>query len=255
MAAPAGLGVTGYVRGDGDVPVAGAAVTLISLGGRQVGRVVSGDDGAYRVEVPGAGSYVLVASAEGCAPQASTVVVGAEPVTCDVLLAGTSALAGTVRADGGAVEGAMVVTADVRGEVIAAGVTGADGGFGFTDLVPGPVTVAVSAEGYRPVAVPVDIAVHGVTRAEVELTAGARLHGVVTASGRALHDARVTLLDPAGNVVASAVTDTDGGYAFADLDGGRYTLTAAGYPPAVGQVRVGGAGVDGYDIELSHPES
>ncbi|QNP68193.1 DHA2 family efflux MFS transporter permease subunit [Streptomyces roseirectus] len=255
VAAPAGLGVTGYVRGDGDVPVAGAAVTLISLGGRQVGRVVSGDDGAYRVEVPGAGSYVLVASAEGCAPQASTVVVGAEPVTCDVLLAGTSALAGTVRADGGAVEGAMVVTADVRGEVIAAGVTGADGGFGFTDLVPGPVTVAVSAEGYRPVAVPVDIAVHGVTRAEVELTAGARLHGVVTASGRALHDARVTLLDPAGNVVASAVTDTDGGYAFADLDGGRYTLTAAGYPPAVGQVRVGGAGVDGYDIELSHPES
>ncbi|WP_416968077.1 DHA2 family efflux MFS transporter permease subunit [Streptomyces sp. 4F14] len=250
-----GVPVTGHVRGADSAPVPRAAVTLISLGGRQVGRVVSRADGSYRVDAPGAGSYVLIASAEGCRPQAATVVVGAEPVAYDVLLAGTSGLAGTVRAAGGQepVAGALVVTADVRGEIVASGVTGADGDFGFADLVPGPVTVAVSAEGFRPVALPVEITVRGVTRTEVELIAGSRVRGAVTASGRPVNDARVTLVDATGNVVATAVTGEDGGYAFTDLGGGAYTLTATGYPPRATQVTVGGSGVDGHDIELSHP--
>ncbi|WP_143570679.1 carboxypeptidase-like regulatory domain-containing protein, partial [Streptomyces acidiscabies] len=166
-----GLTVSGHIHGTESTPLPHAPVTLISLGGRQLDRVVSRADGSYAVDAPGAGSYVLVASAEGYRPQAATVTVGGEPVVYDVLLAGTSGLAGTVRAVGGQapVEGALVVTADVRGEVIASGVTGADGGFGFAGLVPGPVTVAVSADGFRPVALPVEIAVRGVTRAEVEL--------------------------------------------------------------------------------------
>ncbi|WP_370517740.1 carboxypeptidase-like regulatory domain-containing protein, partial [Streptomyces acidiscabies] len=169
-----GLTVSGHIHGTESTPLPHAPVTLISLGGRQLDRVVSRADGSYAVDAPGAGSYVLVASAEGYRPQAATVTVGGEPMVYDVLLAGTSGLAGTVRVvDGQApVEGALVVTADVRGEVIASGVTGADGGFGFAGLVPGPVTVAVSADGFRPVALPVEIAVRGVTRAEVELAPG-----------------------------------------------------------------------------------
>ncbi|MFJ9353081.1 hypothetical protein ACIRRI_01780 [Streptomyces mirabilis] len=59
--------------------------------------MVAHSDGSHTVEAPGAGSYVLIASAEGDQPQASTVVVGGEPVSYDILLSGTSALAGTVR--------------------------------------------------------------------------------------------------------------------------------------------------------------
>ncbi|MEU5575655.1 carboxypeptidase regulatory-like domain-containing protein [Streptomyces coeruleorubidus] len=250
-----GIPVSGLVIGAESAPVPRAAVTLVSLGGRQVGRVVAHPDGSYTVDAPGAGSYVLIASAEGYQPQASTVVVGDEPVSYDILLSGTSGLAGTVRSADRKepVVGAMVVAADVRGDVLAAGLTDTDGTFGFAELVPGPLTLAVTAAGYRPVALPVEIAAQGVTRTEVELSSGLQVQGVVQAAGGPLNDARVTLVDAAGNVVASATTGEDGGYAFADLDGGEYTLMAAGYPPKATNLTVHGSGVQSHDIELSHP--
>ncbi|MFF7179773.1 DHA2 family efflux MFS transporter permease subunit [Streptomyces sp. NPDC008121] len=252
-----GLTVSGTVRTAEGTDVTGATVTLISLGGKQLGRSVVRAGGGYAFDAPGAGSYVLIASADGFQPQASTVVVHEGPLTHDVLLTGTSGLAGSVRAaaDGAPVDGAMVVVTDVRGEVLATGKTGADGGFGFAELVPGAVTVAVTATGFRPQAMPAEIGGQGVTRLDVALAAGAVLHGTVRAGRdhRPLADARVTLVDAAGNVAGSATTDADGGYAFADLDTGEYTLIATGYPPVAGRLTVSGAGVDGHDIELAHP--
>lgn len=92
-------------------------MTLIPLAGRQVGRSVTRADGSYGVDAPGAGSYVLIASADGYRPQATTVVVGDEPVAFDILLGGTSGLTGVVRsADSGApVADAAVIVTDVRG--------------------------------------------------------------------------------------------------------------------------------------------
>lgn len=252
-----GTPVRGVVRGAEGAPVARAAVTLISLGGRQLGRSVARADGGYVLDAPGSGSYVLIASADGFQPQASTVVVGEEPLAYDILLAGTSGLAGTVRtAEGGSpVEGAMVLVTDVRGDVLATGSSGATGEFAFGELVPGAVTVAVTAAGYRPLALPVEIGGQGVTRVDAALESGALVKGVVRAgTGRApLSDARVTLIDAAGNVVATSTTGEDGVYAFADLDAGEYSVVATGYPPVAGSLTVTGAGVDGHDIELAHP--
>ncbi|MEH0634805.1 MFS transporter [Streptomyces bottropensis] len=250
-----GTPVRGQVRGAEGVPVPRAAVTLISLGGRQLGRSVAGADGAYAVDAPSAGSYVLIAAADGFQPQASTVVVNGEPVAYDILLSGTSGLSGVVRADGTgrAVRDAMVVVTDVRGDVLAGGLTGEQGEFAFGELVPGAVTVAVNAAGFRPRALPVEVGGTGVTRIEIDLETGARLQGVVRAPGGVLADARVTLVDAAGNVVGSATTGADGAYAFTDLDGGEYTVIATGYPPVATALTVAGPGVDGHDIELAHP--
>ncbi|MFF7473195.1 DHA2 family efflux MFS transporter permease subunit [Streptomyces sp. NPDC008092] len=247
--------VHGYVRGAESAPVAQAAVTLISLSGRQLGRAVAGFDGSYRLDAPGAGSYVLIASADGYQPQAATVVVGEEPVLYDILLSGTSGLSGVVRGAGSAlpVKDAMVIVTDVRGDLLATAATGEQGDFRFGELVPGVVTVAVNAAGYRPRALPVEIGTAGVTRIEVDLDAGAQLQGVVRAPHGPLADARVTLVDAAGNVVGTSTTGLDGAYAFADLDGGDYTVIATGYPPVATALNVTGTGVDGHDIELSHP--
>ncbi|MFG3282645.1 MFS transporter [Streptomyces sp. NPDC048111] len=252
-----GIPVRGTVRAAEGAPVASAAVTLISLGGSQLGRAVAGPDGGYLLAAPGAGSYVLIAAADGFQPQASTIVVGAEALAYDILLSGTSGLVGSVKAaeSGAPVEGAMVIVTDVRGDLLATGKSGATGEFTFGELVPGQVTVAVNADGFRPLALPVEIAGYGVTRVEAALQAGALVQGTIRGGvdRRPLADARVTLLDAAGNVVANATTGDDGAYAFADLNSGEYTVIATGYPPVAGSLTVAGRGVDGHDIELAHP--
>ncbi|GAB1336538.1 MFS transporter [Streptomyces sp. E-15] len=252
---PGGTPVHGFVRGAESAPVPQAAVTLISLSGRQLGRSVAQADGAYTLGAPGTGSYVLIASADGYQPQASTIVVGEEPLAYDILLSGTSGLTGVVRAAGSAlpVKDAMVIVTDVRGDLLATATTGEQGDFALTELVPGTVTVAVNASGFRPRALPVEVGATGVTRVEVDLDAGARLQGVVRAPHGPLADARVTLVDQAGNVVGTATTGSDGAYAFTDLDGGEYTVIATGYPPVATALTVSGPGVDGHDIELAHP--
>ena len=254
---PGGPGqpVRGHVRGTENAPVPGASVTLISLDGRQLGRAVAGDDGTYAVSAPGEGTYVLLAAADGLQPQATTVVVGATPVPYDILLSGTSGLAGVVRsADGGVpVAGAVVIVTDVRGDVLATTRTDGLGEFTFAELVPGAVTVAVSSPKHRPLALPVRIAGTGVTRVEVDLRPGAHVQGTVRGAGVPLGGARVTLLDAAGNVVATTTTGADGAYAFSDLDDGQYTVVATGYPLRATGVSLAGD-VDGHDIELSHAD-
>ncbi|MFJ7291691.1 MFS transporter [Streptomyces collinus] len=250
----AGIAVRGRVLGADRGAVGGAAVTLISLGGKQLGRSVSRSDGSYGVDAPGAGSYVLIAASEGHQPQASTIVVTGEPLAYDVLLSGTSGLAGVVRsADGGTpVADAVVIMTDVRGEVLATERTDVLGEFTVTGLVPGPVTLAAGSPKHRPLAQVVEIGRAGTTRVELELRPGAQVRGTVCGGGAPLSDALVTLVDAAGNVVATTRTGIDGAYAFSDLDSGAYTVIATGYPPRAAQLTVPGAGADDHDIELSH---
>ncbi|MDT9698975.1 MMPL family transporter [Streptomyces sp. P17] len=79
--------VHGFIRTtDGD-PVPGAAVTLLSKGGRQLDRVTSLADGSYILSVPAPGTYLLAATAPAYGSRARHVVVGGEPLVYDVELA------------------------------------------------------------------------------------------------------------------------------------------------------------------------
>jgi EmrB/QacA subfamily drug resistance transporter len=254
-----GTPVHGRVRGGDGVPVAGAALTLIDLGGRQVDRGTTGGDGVYGLRAPAAGPYMLITAADGHQPQAATLAVGEDPLHHDVTLSGTCGLAGVVRsaATGARVAGAMVVVTDAHGEVIASAETGPDGEFDFADLGSGTFVVAVTAGGHRPGALPVDVGGPGTTQCEVELPAGARVHGTVRAgtAGLLLADARVTLVDAAGNVVATATTGPDGAYAFEDLDPGAYTVIASGYPPVAAALTIGPTAPEPFGLTLSHPDA
>ncbi|MDK0523205.1 MFS transporter [Streptomyces sp. ML-6] len=251
-----GVPVCGSVQHPDGTKVPRAALTLIDVQGRQVGRGASGDDGRYALSVPGAGSYVLIAAAGGHQPQAVSVTAGERPVELDVVLGGAGRLAGAVlTADGIPVRDAAVTLTDVRGEVVASTRSGREGGYVITELVAGEYTLAASAPAFRPAALPVSVQAARETRQDIELAGGAVLRGTVRASGgRPVEDARVTLLDAAGNVVDTLTTGPDGAFRFVDLSTGEYTVIAAGYPPVATVLQVAGGGRTERDLQLGHED-
>jgi EmrB/QacA subfamily drug resistance transporter len=255
--APAGTVVSGRIHGAGGTPLPGATITLVELGGRQLGRVTTKDDGSYALNVAVAGSYVLIVAADGHQPQAATITVGDEPLFYELTLSGTSGLTGVVRsaAFGEPVAAARVVVTDLRGEVVASTETDQNGRFSVNELVSGTVTLVVSASGHRPYAVPVTVSGQGTTEHDVELRPGGRLKGTVRAGAGnvPLGDARVALVNAAGDTVAVTTTGSDGEYAFTDLDKGEYTVTASAYAPATSTMTIDGTDQAMIDLRLGHP--
>ncbi|MDX3640211.1 MFS transporter [Streptomyces sp. MB09-02B] len=251
-----GVPVRGTVQhSDGSV-VPRAALTLIDAGGRQTGRGGSGDDGRYALSTPGPGAYVLIAAAGGHQPQAVSVTVGERPVEVDIVLGGAGRLAGTVRtADGRAVGDATVTLTDVHGEVVVTTRSGEEGEYLITELVAGEYTLAAGAHSYRPAALPVTVRAARETRQDIELTGGAVLRGTVRAAGgRPVEDARVTLLDAAGNVVDTITTGIDGTFRFVDLSCGEYTVIATGYPPVATVLQVVSGSRTEQDLHLGYAD-
>jgi MFS family permease len=258
VAGETGPAVSGRVRQSGGTPLADATVTLVDSGGRQAGRGRSGPDGGYRVPVPTQGTYTLIAMAGAHQPYASTVHVGGHPVEVDVLLVGAARLTGIVRVSGTGqpVAGAAITLADPRGEVVAATSTGETGHYAIGDLVTGRYTLAVSAPSCQPAAFGVVIADGQDTTQDAELRPGARVEGAArTAAGACIPDARITLLDPDGNVAAVATTGPDGKYSLENLPEGEYTVIATGYPPIASTLRVTAGRPHTHDVQLGHPEA
>ena len=252
----AGIPVCGTVQHPDGTVVPRAALTLIDVSGQQIGRGASGADGRYALSTPGSGSYVLIAAAGGHQPQAVSVTVGERPVELDVVLGGAGRLAGSVlTADGTPVREAAVTLTNVHGEVVASTRSGREGGYVISELVAGEYTLAASAPAFRPAALPVSVQASRETRQDVELAGGAVLRGTVRASGgRPVEDARVTLLDAAGNVVDTLTTGPDGTFRFVDLSSGEYTVIAAGYPPVATVLQVAGGGRTERDLQLGHED-
>jgi RND superfamily putative drug exporter len=79
--------VHGFIRTEDGGPVEGAAVTLLSPGGRRLDRVMTLADGSYILSVPSPGTYLLSAEAPSYASRLWQIVVGDGPLVYDVELA------------------------------------------------------------------------------------------------------------------------------------------------------------------------
>ncbi|MET7457341.1 MMPL family transporter [Streptomyces sp. NPDC005574] len=79
--------IHGYVRTAEGEPVDGAAVTLLTPGGRQLDGVTSLADGSYILSVPEPGTYLLATTASPYGSRARHVVVEDSPLVHDVELA------------------------------------------------------------------------------------------------------------------------------------------------------------------------
>jgi uncharacterized surface anchored protein len=250
--------VSGHVRTADGSPIAGAAVTLADLSGRQIAVSKTDSGGQYRLAAPGAGSYLVIASAAGHQPAAGVVIAAGAAASHDVVLRGGSGLAGTVRVAGSGqpVGGAIVTVADGRGEIAGVTTTAADGTFSLTHLAEGQYALVVAAAAYTPVAVQVAVAESQIARRDVELPSSGRVAGTVLAADadRPFPGARLSLADMAGMEVAVTVADANGHFIFNDVPSGRYTLVASGYRPGVTALRPDDARSRQADITLGPPE-
>jgi EmrB/QacA subfamily drug resistance transporter len=247
--------ITGHVRRTDGTPTADAVLTLINHGGQQVERGTSAIDGSFRLVAPLDGVYVLIASSVGHQPSAATLRAAGDTLTLDVVLSGTARATGIVHSGGEPVAGAMVTLTDIRGEVVGAASTETDGRYAIGDLLGGGYTLVVNAPGYRPHATALVVSASGDAVTDVELSGAARLTGTTTGdNGRPVPNARVTLVDADGHVVAMTSTDETGAYTFGNLPEGDYTVIASGYPPVSSHRQVN-AGEDGvHDVVLSHSD-
>ncbi|WP_406733429.1 MFS transporter [Streptomyces sp. NBC_01794] len=195
-------------------------------------------------------------------PAVETAV--ADPVTepavqADAVQAGAG-FRGLVRdADGEVLGGAALALVSPDGRQVGRTVSQPDGRYALDAPTSGPYVLITAAEGHQPQAATVMAAATPVAYAiklpRVTGPAGLQVRGTVRAGegGRRLPDARVTLVDAAGNVVRTTITDADGAYAFTDLTAGEYSLIASGYPPVASTLAVEGRGTDSFDMALAHP--
>jgi EmrB/QacA subfamily drug resistance transporter len=256
---PAGSGNTshvhGTVTGSAGEPITGAAITLTDTTGRQVDRVRSDGDGRFQLVAPSGGNYVLITSAGQFQPNASMIVLNGGPVRHDVAMTTAGGVSGRVQdAAGHAVPGATLVLTNQHGDVVASGLSGGDGWYRFADLLGGQYAVTVTAAGYRPLATQLTVVDGESAELNMALTATSRLGGVIRSGrfGHPVRDARVTLVNAAGEVVAATHTDEEGRYHFPDLADGDYTLIASGYTPVVSELAIAGGTEVGRDLELGH---
>jgi EmrB/QacA subfamily drug resistance transporter len=177
QAAAGSVSVSGRVVDMDGTIVSQAAVTLISPSGLQLGATTVADDGRYAFDVPASGRCVLVGSAAGHQPQAALINVGTGPVSYNLTLSPIAGLHGTVRAAGAPVAGAQVVATDARGMVTGSSLTGADGGYRFTDLPPGDYVLTVGAIGHQPTATAIAVSGSSPTVQDVTLNQAATLRG------------------------------------------------------------------------------
>ncbi|WP_327141238.1 MFS transporter [Nocardia sp. NBC_01327] len=252
-ASTGGRSIDGRVQREDGRPVPNAAVTLIDQRGQQVSRTTGDSGGAYVIEPPATGSYVLIVSAGGHLPAAVNITVDSRPQHRDLVLQGSGELSGTVRTAGRGepLPGATITLTDPRGEVVGATVTGPDGGYVCLGVVSGAYTLVAAAEHMRPTAAALVVPDSGLLRYDLELTAMAMLTGKVWAQGRPVPDASVTVLDDEGTAIGTARTDEQGRYTVPDLVEGGYTVVARGYPPVSSRVRLTGGEID-HDVELGY---
>jgi EmrB/QacA subfamily drug resistance transporter len=253
----AGPRVSGHVRGAGGMPLPGATLTLISRAGRQAGLGRADADGGYTIPVSRPGRYTLMAIARGYQPQAVAVTADGAATGFDVTLPGGSSLAGMVRTAGTGqpLAGAAVSLASGSGEIITGQTTDGAGRYRFAGLAPGGYTLAVTAPGHQPAALPVTVADGEQAVRDAELDGGGVRGSARTPAGAAVPDALITLLDGDGNVAAATTTGADGSYAIPGVPAGDYTVIATGYPPAASAVTVTAGTPRVHDVRLGHPEA
>jgi len=222
--------------------LSGVAVVLQSDTGI---RTVTGERGSFELGGVPAGSQEIGFSLSGYAtsmvtaniPGGATVEIGTVRLSTNPT---TGEIKGRVTDRGG--EPLEGVTIEVTGAFSGSTVTGVDGGFVFTEVPPGSVTIRATRTGYSSVTGTGEVVAGGVVFFNIEMgLSTGKLRGKVFdgTTKEPIEGAGITL---SGG--SSTSTDAQGGFLIEDITPGTYevTITALGYISQSYEVMIGEGG-------------
>jgi hypothetical protein len=182
------------------------------------------------------------------------ITVNGLPLRRDVILAGAGVLAGTARITetGEPATGVLVTLTDAQGQVVATGVTAADGTYRLDGLDAGDYTLVGMLSAKEPVARAVSVPG---TEDLAFASPGYRITALVTGPDRAPFAGAVVILAGRGGAVATGISDGQGLVVFEDIPADSYTLAAEGWGPGVTVARAEPDRVARADIRLAPPSA
>jgi uncharacterized surface anchored protein len=168
------------------------------------------------------------------------------PVSASALIVGRVA-----QADGRPVSYAAVTLTDVSGRQVDRAWADGNGSYQLVPPAAGTYILVCSAGANSPTVTLITVGGDTV-RHDILLTGAGTLAGCVRAGEEALPGALITLIDVAGNVAATAVTDPEGRYTVGGLPEGTYTLAAVAehHRPTAFAITIPAGGRTERDIEL-----
>jgi MFS family permease len=127
-------------RSDGLAPYP-AVVTVMTIRGDPVDWSRADQDGRYSIALPGPDRYLVLANAQGWAPRAQVMTVGAQGPLPEITLADQLTLSGRVCRDGTGVPGALVSISEAAGAFVESLTTDRDGRWCLPLPTPGRYVV------------------------------------------------------------------------------------------------------------------
>lgn len=173
---PHELVVTGSVLHAGLRPIRQAVVTVLTTSGRPVDWSRTDNDGEFSVVLPGPGPYLVVAGADGWAPQSRVVDVDGSDTRQSLLLERRLRLTGRVTESGRACPDSVVTVVKGTGEFVDSTTTDTDGRYDVAQPAVGRYVVTVLTPDRRTATRQVVVVTHPVVAdLDVADVAGAEL--------------------------------------------------------------------------------
>ncbi len=213
-------------------PIEGANVSVFS-GQTLIASALTDVSGNYTIPDLEPGQYNVIASAGAnyqIASLGATVVGGMTTTVNFALQPNPGAIAGTVtnEANGAPIPGTSILVLQ-NFTVVSSALTDANGNYSIPDLAPGNYTVIANAQNFSIAVVGATVTVNTTTTVNFALKADlGKIFGTVTDSVTTLPIPGATIqVRNSFIVVATSITDSNGGYNFPNLAPDTYTVTAS----------------------------
>ncbi|MED4235885.1 carboxypeptidase-like regulatory domain-containing protein [Priestia megaterium] len=217
-------------------PVQGARVEVLNNREKVVAVDYTDERGAFTIRGVPAGTYILLATAEGFAPQTKSVtVIAGKPILVDFVLISSSdvgSIIGTVtdQETGKPIEGALVEVLNAQKELVGTDCTDVCGKFAIEELIANTYTLHITAEEFLSKTKRVTILANTIEK--IDITLIPKLTTIIGGAyeiktGLRLSNILIEVFNIHEEFITNTLTDSNGQYTICELPVGTFNVKAS----------------------------